>query len=141
MKPRAVIDTNVLFEGLTHQGNAAALIVEAWLHDLFQPCVSTALAYEYVDVLLRHLSAQRWQTIQPLLSTLLGKAAFVEIYFTWRPMSPDPGDDHVIDCVMNAAAPLITANSKDFRQAQHNLGLRLMTPLAFVTYLANQPQE
>ncbi len=42
---------------------------------------------------------------------------------------------------MNAAAPLITANSKDFRQAQHNLGLRLMTPLAFVTYLANQPQE
>ncbi len=141
MKPRAVIDTNVLFEGLTHQGSAAALIVEAWLHDLFQPCVSTALAYEYVDVLLRHLSAQRWQTIQPLLSTLLGKAAFVEIYFTWRPMSPDPGDDHVIDCVMNAAAPLITANIKDFRQAQHNLGLRLMTPLTFVTYLANQPQE
>lgn len=141
MKPRAVIDTNILFEGLTHQGSAAALIVEAWLHDLFQPCVSTALAYEYVDVLLRHLSTRRWQTIQPVLGVLLSKATFIEIYFTWRPMSPDPGDDHVIDCVMNAAAPLITMNMKDFRQAQQNLGLRLVTPLAFVTYLANLPQE
>lgn len=27
---RAVIDTNVLFEGLTKQGGACALIVEAW---------------------------------------------------------------------------------------------------------------
>ena len=29
--PRVVIDTNVLFEGLTKQGGAAGLIVDAWL--------------------------------------------------------------------------------------------------------------
>lgn len=139
MKPRAVIDTNVLFEGLTRQGGAAALIIDAWFADLFQPCVSNALAYEYTDVLTRHLAAQRWQKIQPVLQVLLAKANTIEVYFTWRPMSPDPGDDHVIDCAMNAAAPVITANLKDFRQAQHNLGLRVMTPLAFVTYLARLP--
>ncbi len=139
MKPRAVIDTNVLFEGLTQQGGAAALIVDAWLADLFQPCVSNALAYEYVDVLMRHLATQRWQKIQPVLQVLLTKASTIEIYFTWRPMSPDPGDDQVIDCAMNAAAPVITTNLKDFRQAQQNLGLRVMTPLAFTTYLAKLP--
>jgi predicted nucleic acid-binding protein len=47
---RVVVDTNVVFEGLTCQGNAAGLIVEAWLANLFQPCISNTLAYEYVDV-------------------------------------------------------------------------------------------
>ncbi|WP_263480348.1 PIN domain-containing protein [Oscillatoria salina] len=30
-KPRVVIDTNVVFEGLTKQRSAAGLIVDAWL--------------------------------------------------------------------------------------------------------------
>lgn len=139
MKPRAVIDTNVLFEGLTQQGGAAALIIDAWLADLFQPCISNALAYEYADVLVRHLSGPRWAKVQPVLGILLAKAITIDIYFTWRPMSPDPSDDQVIDCAMNAAAPVITANLKDFRQAQQNLGLRVMTPLAFATYLTKLP--
>ena len=33
---RAVIDTNVIFEGLTKQGGSAGVIIEAWLGDLFQ---------------------------------------------------------------------------------------------------------
>jgi len=56
---RAVIDTNVLFEGLTRQGGAPGLIIDAWFADLFQPCVSNALAYEYLDVLSRKLSEPR----------------------------------------------------------------------------------
>jgi PIN domain len=67
---RVVVDTNVVFEGLTYQGNAAGLIVEAWLANLFQPCVSNALAYEYVDVLSRKLSPDRWQKLQPVLGKL-----------------------------------------------------------------------
>ena len=30
---RAVIDTNVVFEGLTKQGGVAGVIIEAWLDD------------------------------------------------------------------------------------------------------------
>jgi len=40
---QAVIDTNVLFEGLTTQGSAPGLIMEAWLGALFVACVSDAL--------------------------------------------------------------------------------------------------
>ena len=47
---RAVIDTNVLFEGLTRTG-AAASVVDAWVSRRFQPCISTALALEYQEVL------------------------------------------------------------------------------------------
>lgn len=129
---KAVIDTNVVFEGLTAQGGACGLIVDAWLAGLFQPCVSTALAYEYADVLVRKLSEARLLTLEPVLGRMLARAEFVPIYFSWRPTSPDPGDDLVIDCAMNAGAPVITTNVRDFRLAQRSLGFVLMTPIEFV---------
>lgn len=86
---RVVIDTNVVFEGLTKQGGAAGLIVDAWLGGLIQVHVSNALAYEYEDVLSRKLSGTRWQQIKPALGTLLACSQFTIIYYLWRPTSPD----------------------------------------------------
>ena len=133
---QAVIDTNVVFEGVTTQGSAPGLIVEAWLSQLFVTCVSNALAYEYTDVLARKLSPRRWCRLQPMVEMLLAQARSVPVYFSWRPMSPDPGDDHVIDCAMNAGVPVVTANVRDFRLAQQTLGLVVFTPVDFVTRLA-----
>jgi putative PIN family toxin of toxin-antitoxin system len=134
---RAVIDTNVVFEGLTKQGGAAGLIIDAWLAGLIQVCVSTALAYEYEDVLSRKLSEIRWQRLQPVLSALLSKVEFTVIYYSWRPTSPDPGDDLVIDCAMNAGAVVVTSNTRDFQRAKVSLGLQVMTPTELVIKLAS----
>lgn len=133
---QAVIDTNVLFEGMTTQGSASGLIIDAWHAGLFMACVSNALAYEYVDVLGRKLSQARWRRLHPVVEMLLSQAWFVPIYFSWRPMSPDPGDDHVIDCAMNASVPVVTSNVGDFRRAEHHLGLVVLTPVDFVKHLA-----
>jgi predicted nucleic acid-binding protein len=133
---RVVVDTNVLFEGLTRQGGAAGLIVEAWLGGLLDVCVSNAVAYEYTAVLSRNLSDQRWAAVEPVLGALLARARYVGIYYSWRPTSPDPGDDHVIDCAMNAGAVVVTSNLKDFRLARETLGLTVLSPLELVTYLA-----
>lgn len=132
-----VIDTNVVFEGLTQTGSAAGLVVEAWQHGLICPHVSNALAYEYVDVLSRKLSPAKWDKIQPVLKFMLTQARFVKIHYTWRPSSPDPGDDLVIDCALNAGVPVVTSNLRDFRSAHYALGLKIMAPLAFVTLLAD----
>jgi predicted nucleic acid-binding protein len=130
-----VVDTNVVFEGLTRQGGASSFVVEAWLSGLLSVHVSDALAYEYVAVLSRQLAARRWETVRPILSELLARAEFVTIHYRWRPSSPDPADEHVIDCAMNAAATVITHNTKDFRMAQQGLGLRVMTPVQLVLKL------
>jgi putative PIN family toxin of toxin-antitoxin system len=103
---RVVIDTNVVFEGLTRSGGAAGLIIDAWHAELLCVCVSTAVAYEYTDVLSRKLSSARWRRLQPLLGSLLAQVEFVPIYYSWRPSSQDPGDDHVIDCAMNGRATI-----------------------------------
>lgn len=133
---RAVLDTNVVFEGLTNRGNTCGLIIDAWRADVFRACVSNALAYEYQDVLSRKLSDERWRELKLVLHNLLGKhTLFTQIYFSWRPASPDPGDDHVINCVMNANALLVTSNVRDFRQSMYTLGLQIMSPVAFVNHL------
>lgn len=134
---RAVIDTNVVFEGLTKQGGACGLIIDAWRAGLIEACVTNALAYEYEDVLARKLSARRWGQIQPVLNGLLGQAEFVTIYFSWRPSSPDPGDEHLIDCAMNAGAPVVTSNKRDLAQAQNALGIKVMTPAEFVAAMTS----
>jgi predicted nucleic acid-binding protein len=123
------------FEGLTKQGGACGLIVDAWHAGLLTVCVSNALAYEYEDVLARKLSARRWQQIQPVLGSLLRQTEFVTIYFSWRPSSPDPGDEHLIDCAMNADAPVVTYNQSDLAQAQKSLGLRVVKPVELIVAL------
>jgi len=135
---RVVIDTNVIFEGLTKQSGACGLIVDAWLVGLLHPYISNALAYEYADVLSRLLSKDRWQEIQPVLEKLFDQTEFVTVYFTWRPSSPDPGDEHVIDCAMNAGATVVTSNVRDFQMVRRTLGLQVITPAEFAVQLANR---
>jgi predicted nucleic acid-binding protein len=137
-RPRVVVDTNVVFEGLTHQGGAAGLLVDAWQNDLLDAAVSDALAYEYVDVLARKLSDRRWGELRPVLGSLLAQATFVTVYFSWRPIGPDPADEHVVDCAMNAGAAVVTSNVRHFRLAQDALGLEVLTPLALLTRLARE---
>ncbi|WP_072016218.1 putative toxin-antitoxin system toxin component, PIN family [Leptolyngbya sp. KIOST-1] len=134
---RIVVDTNVVFEGLTKQGGASGLIIDAWLAGLMVTCVSNALAYEYSDVLSRKLLEERWSRLKPVLGRLLSIAQYTNIYFSWRPTSPDRGDDLVIDCAMNAGAIVVTSNIRDFQSARQSLGLRVLTPVQFVGVLAS----
>ena len=127
-----MVDTNVVFEGLTTRGGAAGLVIDAWVARRFRPCVSNSVAYEYWEVLESKLSRERWRRLRPVLGTLLRYCEFVPIYFSWRPLSPDPGDDHMIDCAMNAAAVLVTWNVRDFRLAERALGLPVRTPIEFL---------
>lgn len=133
--PRVVLDTNI-FVGLTKENSAAGIILDAWRAGALEVCISDSLWYEYEDVFTRLLSPIRWERIEPVLNALVKQAIFTTIYYSWRPSSPDPGDEHVIDCAMNAKAWVVTENLRDFRQAQQELGLKAMRAVDFVLHLA-----
>lgn len=130
-----VVDTNVVFEGLTKQGSASDLIINAWLAGLWNVYASNALVYEYESTLSNKLSPDRWQQAKPILRRMLNHIQFVPIYYSWRPLSPDPGDEHVIDCALNANATIIIANVRDFRQAQTEVGLSVLSPVELINQL------
>jgi putative PIN family toxin of toxin-antitoxin system len=139
MTIRVVIDTNIVFEGVTKKGGASGIIIDSWSANLFTVCVSNALAYEYKDVLSRKLSVDRWEKVKLAIKELLvNHSEFVSIWFSWRPMSPDPGDDHVIDCAMNGRAIIVTSNVKDFKKAKRKLGVGLLTPVQFLEFLTTR---
>ena len=139
---RIVVDTNVVFEGLTQSAGSARTLVDLWLagDERFEPCVSNALAYEYADVLSRKLAEERWRTVRPQLRRLLQEVTFIVPYFSWRPSSNDPGDEHVIECALNAWAALVTFNLRDFRTARYMYKLPVLTPAQFLTDYLNQEE-
>lgn len=132
---RAVVDTNVLFEGLTHLGPAAE-VIDAWVAGKFEPCVSTALALEYEDVLARKLRPGRGEAALKALQALLARARYVPIYYSRRPASPDRGDDLVVDCVLNSQSVLITANVRDFQEPARQWGFAVLRAPDFLRILA-----
>lgn len=134
MVTRAVIDTNVIFEGLTKLG-ACGEIVDAWKDRKFIPCVSTALGLEYEEVLGRKFGQERARQALAALQALLGRAEFVPIYYTVRPSSPDADDDFIIDCAFNASAVIVTRNVRDFPGLEASLGIQILTPEEFITRL------
>lgn len=135
---RAVIDTNVLFEGLTCLGPSAQ-IIDAWVERRFQPCVSTALALEYQDVLARRLSPQRGEAVLMALQALLDRCEHVPIHLSYRPASRDPGDDFLVDCVLNSRAILVTRNLRDFRSPAKRFGFPLLDPVEFLKLCDGRP--
>ena len=136
MALRVVLDTNVIFEGLTKQAGVCGMLMDAWEVGLVTVCVSNTLLHEYNDVLARKLSARRYVDVVTLLDQLLDRSIeWIHVYYTWRPMSRDPGDDHVIDCAMNGNAIVVTSNLRDFRRAREQLGLQILRPIELLERL------
>ena len=131
---RAVIDTNVLFTGLTCQGPDGS-VIDAWVAKRFVPCVSTALALEYEDVLGRKLGERKRKFPLGALQALFARAEFIPIWTRVRPLSPDPGDDFIIECALNAQACLVSQNLKDLKVAEDVLRIPVLTPTQFLAHL------
>lgn len=131
---RAVIDTNVLFEGLTVLG-ACSEVVDAWVSGRLTACVSTSLALEYEEVRESKLKRKKRELALEALPALLGRAEYVPIYIRVRPMSPDPDDDFVIECAVNARAVVVTRNRRDLIVAQRTLGIAVHDPESFIELL------
>jgi len=129
----------VLFEGLTHLGPSAK-VVDAWSSRRFRPCVSTALALEYQDVLARKLAPVRGEAALMALQALLARCEYVPIFFSYRPASRDPGDDFIVDCVLNGRSLLVTNNVRDFFAASQRFGFPVLRPEKFLPLLDKETQ-
>jgi hypothetical protein len=54
---------------------------------------------------------------------------------------PDPGDDLVIDCVLNSQSLLITSNVRDFQEPARRWGFAVLRPPEFLRVLKETKQS
>jgi putative PIN family toxin of toxin-antitoxin system len=141
-----VLDTNVLVAGLFSRRGASFWLLERILDGRLSIAVSVALALEYEDVLMRPaMLARGWadaEQISTVLDAILAQAVLVQpIRISRRPALPDPGDDLVLDCALEANADaIVTMNVRDFAAAFETYRLNILKPGELVAKLRKEQQ-
>lgn len=139
-----VLDSNVLVSGLFSRRGASFWLLDRALNGQLEFAVSVALALEYEDVLFRPESLVRsWaepDQIDALLDALLAAAKLVQpIRFRQRPALPDPGDDLVLECALQAqASAIVTTNVRDFATVEATFGVKVFKPGDLVAQLRRE---
>lgn len=120
---RIVLDTNIFVSALLGPRGPARGVLRMALQGAITPVFGNALFCEYQDVLARRdifedfvLNAiERDQLFDALLSV----SEWASVHFLWRPNLRDEADNHIVELAVSAgASEIVTANIRDFRQAE-----------------------
>jgi len=124
MKPRIVIDTNVLIGALIGKKYSAnRKLIKLCLKQEFTPLINKTLFTEYEDVISRKEIADKSiyteSEINEFLDALLSVCHWIKIYYLWRPNLRDEKDNYLVElAVAGNAQFIVTHNVKDFQQSQ-----------------------
>src|SRR5260221_3330993 len=131
--PRLVVDTSVIVAGLRSQLGASNRILSLVAERRLVPLVTTALFFEYEDVLNR--PEQRLATgmakedVLGFLAALASAAEPVDVHFMWRPQLAHPADELVLEAAVNGrASAIVTHNVLDLLPAARGFQVEVLRP-------------
>ena len=132
-----VLDTSVLVSAIRSRRGASFELISMIGTETFDVAVSVPLVLEYEGALLRHVAAS-WLTegdVRTLIDYVCHVAVKQEVFFLWRPLLRDPGDDLVLELAIAARCEaIVTHNTRDFRGAE-KFGMDVLTPGQFLRKL------
>jgi putative PIN family toxin of toxin-antitoxin system len=135
---RVILDTNVLVAAIRSRNGASFEVLSRVGTEEFEIAVSVPLVLEYEDALLRQLSTVTTlneEDVVAMVDYITSVAIHQQIFFLWRPMLRDPGDDMVLELAVAAECDaIITHNARDFSAATR-FGMRVLAPSAFLQLL------
>lgn len=129
-----VVDTNVFVTALRSQLGASFKLLSLIEKDIYQLDLSVPLALEYEEVAKRMLGeiALNEPEIDDILDFMISKSNHWQIFYLWRPMLNDPGDDMVLELAVTANCKyIVTFNVNDFKGIEA-FGIQALTPQAFL---------
>jgi putative PIN family toxin of toxin-antitoxin system len=128
MKPKIVIDTNVIIAALKSSRGASNKLFHLFGAQKFIHSISVALVLEYEDVINRLFPDFSKKKINDLLDYICANSLNARIYYLWRPHLKDPGDDMILElAVASSSEFIVTYNLKDFKGAKH-FNIKVVTP-------------
>ena len=137
MKPRVVLDTNVLIAVLRSRNGASFQVLERVGRGLFEIILTVPLVLEYEDVAKRKARSAGLlhSDVDDILDYMCHVGELRDIFFLWRPFLKDPLDDMVLEAAVEGHCDFIlTHNVKDFAGVEQ-FGLEVLRPGAFLSKL------
>jgi len=138
MRLNIVLDTNVLVAALKSSRGSSFRLLSLVEKDFFVVHVSTTLITEYEAVLKRGITVLTAAEIDNVIDFICSRAVLNKIFYLWRPVLKDPGDDFVLELAVKANAAVVTWNGADFKHAAR-FGIAVMTPREFLVSLEVLP--
>jgi predicted nucleic acid-binding protein len=133
------LDTSVVVAGARSRNGASFQLLSRVGTGAFGIAVSVPLVLEYEDALKRDPSATGLsnEDVQDIIDYMCGVAVRQEIFYLWRPVLRDPGDDLVLELAVAATCDaIVTHNVRDFAGIGR-FGLELLTPGEFLQRLGD----
>jgi putative PIN family toxin of toxin-antitoxin system len=125
-----VLDTNVLISALrSRRGASFRLLSVLGIRTDLQVHVSVPLVLEYEQVAKRQAGELGLDPddIDAILDYLCQVAVRNEIYYLWRPVLRDPGDDMVLEAaVAGRCSAIVSYNKRDF-EGTARFGIEVIT--------------
>jgi putative PIN family toxin of toxin-antitoxin system len=130
---RIILDTSALVAGVRSRNGASFKLLELIADKRIRPLLSVALFIEYEDVLGRpeHEAVHGFDTseIDLFLAEFAALAEPVEVFFQWRPQTPDPGDECVLEAAVNGRADaIVTFNVRHLEGPARRFGIPVFRP-------------
>lgn len=110
---RVVLDTNVLAVAVSRRSRYYP-IWQSLRQGEFDLLITTDILFEYDEIIGHHLSPQVAANIVGGLE-LLPNTIYVNKYFFWNLIDPDPDDNKFVDCAIAGAADFIVTNDNHFK--------------------------
>jgi predicted nucleic acid-binding protein len=100
-------------------------------HPQWQSVVTPALMYEYEDVARRpgKVPGLSPQDITDILDLLYHESHRQLVWFSWRPASPDPGDDLVLEAAVAGGCDFVVSFNERHLRAARDFGIEVLKPV------------
>jgi len=138
---QVVLDTNILVAALRSNRGASHRLLQLVGDPRWRPNLTVALVLEYEEVLKRdpRIFGLTGADIDDAIDAICAVAGLHRLYFLWRPVANDPGDDLVLEAAIASHSDfVITFNKRDFANSGQ-FGIRCLTPKEFLILLEELP--
>ena len=141
MRPKVVMDTNVLVAALRSQSGASFRMLSRIDSSKFSLCVSVPLVLEYEAAAKKNAKAAGLvaSDVDAVIDYLCRVAEHYKVYYLWRPFLKDPKDDMVLELAVSSSADfIVTYNRADFKGADQ-FGVKVIPPKGFLQQIGDLP--
>ncbi|NET74163.1 MAG: putative toxin-antitoxin system toxin component, PIN family [Sphaerospermopsis sp. SIO1G2] len=140
-KSRIVIDTNVVISAMRSKRGASSLLLSLAPQKRFSIHLSTPVALEYEEVLLRNRRTlgMTESQVSALVDALCSIAEKHDIHFLWRPTLRDIDDEAILELAVAAHCQfIVTYNKRDFVGCEQ-FNVQAITPKEFLERIGELP--